>query len=376
MPITAKVACNEIHGNLTLVARNTTATEYALICICKEPGLIGNKDLLGNCTTPFLCEGKIDDINKPIKQINCHCEKNQLQVRFDNGVPHCKEISIKEANATKLNWGDLLEWGDKPTQPLEIFNADITSNLKVDKLLDPCKVSLLDSSKRIPFGRYNKKFQTCVTHNSGIPATTGILKASTYKTNALKRTIPYKTVDALIHSNDYEGLRFLDALTVLQRQITARVQPPWRQEPISIVLPAPLGLRDTRGDDSTGGQISMDTLSSCYSGKCRPDGVLTYKCYFDDYFEKYENGIPRPGYLEPPPWFWWNTEIWYSSEALGKDGVPMTETGLVMNQNVYLSRDEFKIFGFEIANATNSGFILFKSELDAKIHKNASLPPV
>lgn len=76
--------------------------------------------------------------------------------------------------------------------------------------------------------------------------------------------------------------------------------------------------------------------------------------------------------------FWWGTKFWEDVEQLGVSGVTVTETGVNLNQKVYMKRESFNIYGLLLCSGNNvdcrSGFLLFRNKNDYKIHREASLP--
>lgn len=130
--------CNPFHGDLVLVQANPDALESMLYCNCKNPGYIGNIDILGACEEPFICNGKIDDINQPIEKIQCLCENDTIPVT-NNNVPSCIIPSVKEF--TQFN--NATYFDGIYTVPKDRFTDDIAKNFPGDKLRNPCKYCLL-----------------------------------------------------------------------------------------------------------------------------------------------------------------------------------------------------------------------------------------
>lgn len=88
--------CNPFHGELALIQLTPTSPEVMFFCNCLNPGLIGNTNILGTCTTPFICDGQIDDINQPLENIKCICSNSQISTR-NNNIPVCRTITVGEA---------------------------------------------------------------------------------------------------------------------------------------------------------------------------------------------------------------------------------------------------------------------------------------
>lgn len=374
LPITSfSEDCNVFHGDYVIVALDTTKTEYMMICSCKEPGFIGNESILGNCTTVHICNGQIDDINKPLNQINCICKSTQKADHYEDGSPICRDLSIAEANEQNPDWTNLLNWDDLPTLDIKHFNPNIRNNLNVTKLINPCKRSILDYNIEIENGQYNMQYKTCMMHNTGIPIHNGTLDSSSLHTN-----VPYKSIDAVVHSNEYKSLRMIDKLVNVNRRININTNLPWfDRTDLFITINEPIGIRYTKNDDASGGQISIDTNEQLISGSCEPNNIVLYSCYFREYYNETVDGIPRAKYTPPPNDFLWGTGFWKDIESLGTDGVFMTLTGLSFNNDILQKYDNLQIYGYKLCrkNEKNclNGFARFKNSEDYLIHKNSSI---
>lgn len=126
-------------GDYAIIQNGVDTYDFYLICVCKNPGLIGNLELNGNCSTVYMCNGKIDDINKPIQDIKCICGTYQIQdVR--NGIPYCRDKKFEELTAEDLNNLNKLE-PEVKFLSLDYFDKTIVQNLPANiKLRDPCSV--------------------------------------------------------------------------------------------------------------------------------------------------------------------------------------------------------------------------------------------
>lgn len=156
--------CNLYHGRYTLVY--VTATKnYALICSCLDPGYVGKNNLLGACDTPFICNGKVKDINRPLSKIECDCEKGTSH-RLLGYVPTCQPLAISEVQP-----GDDFLWKGKDNLvSKEVFNIDIRGNYKGDYLPNPCGICPL-TNRRVNgrvFTDPISKVSQCVS-NEGVP---------------------------------------------------------------------------------------------------------------------------------------------------------------------------------------------------------------
>lgn len=123
-------------GDYAIIQTGINTFDYFLVCMCKNPGLIGNTSLNGNCSTVHVCNGQIDDLNKPLSEINCLCNEYQISDRHNN-IPYCRNKRLEELNANEIN-KIYTENGDRLI-PLSYFNITIQQNLPENtQLADPC----------------------------------------------------------------------------------------------------------------------------------------------------------------------------------------------------------------------------------------------
>lgn len=126
-------------GDLVFVSSGPDSYNYQLICLCKNPGLIGNETINGDCTTVYMCNGQIDNINKPLNEINCICPDNQINTKNTDGYSFCKEKIFTEDFSNQLN--KELELKFTPAQLVDVskFNINISQNsANYSKFVDPC----------------------------------------------------------------------------------------------------------------------------------------------------------------------------------------------------------------------------------------------
>lgn len=226
LPITTLAdSCNPFHGDYTLVAADNDSTEYMLICTCKDPGLIGNDNILGNCTNVSICNGQIDDINKPLDEINCVCSDRETNIRYENGIPSCKELLVHEANDRFTDWTALVPWIHNRLNSIDIYNADIRSNLHVKQLLDPCRNSILDMHEEIGSASYNPRLKSCYVKTYGIPIRNNTLEQYPDDSSRDKWS-GLKTFDAVINSEPYNYIRFTDFVGGKRRLAAVKVELP------------------------------------------------------------------------------------------------------------------------------------------------------
>lgn len=346
-------SCNAYHGDLVLVAANVESSQYMLICLCKNPGYIGNDHVLGNCTTVNICNKKIDDINKPLSQINCTCETREKNVRYDDGLPVCKPMLVKEANEKFSDWYHLIPWKSNRIARLEIFNSTIRDNLNTTHLLDPCQNSILDASIPITDARYNDRIKSCYFEDNGIPIRIGVLDGNS------------KTLDGAIHTKDsYKSLRLVDNVAGKRRLINIRTIVPVLDatNDAYVNLPPDVGL----GSDS---QLLLKTNADIFGGWCEGEWP-TYHCWFFGYTRDRIFGIPRAGYRSIPGSFLWNTDDWEAAERCVSAGMTIhRDDGVSLFSGRFAARDNWKYYGFGMSSKRN-GMLSFVNDEDYRKHKN------
>lgn len=142
--------CNLFHGDLALIQITPTRPDTMIICNCRNPGLIGNTTVLGACDTPFICQGNVDDLNKPLAEIDCVCPPSAINERL-NDIPSCRTKNVLEASLAGI-LNDLLippPQSDILSNDLTNFPATISQNVGSDFLINPC-VKCPITNVRIP----------------------------------------------------------------------------------------------------------------------------------------------------------------------------------------------------------------------------------
>lgn len=125
-------------GDLVLVSTDEKTYKYFLLCMCKNPGAIGNETIDGDCTTVYMCNGKIDDINKPLEKINCICDTGYISDRDKTTkVPYCKEKLIIDEDIEEYVNEEYEKHNIKTTSK-DNFHKNIAQNLNISKIKDPC----------------------------------------------------------------------------------------------------------------------------------------------------------------------------------------------------------------------------------------------
>lgn len=135
--------CNPYHGDLVLIQTEQDSNESMLICNCKNPGFIGNLEIGGSCSDVFICNGKIDNINKPLEEINCICEDGFTSE--NKTTPVCVEATVDNFNYTDSFFSSIIKLSK------DHFNDDIRNNYKGQYLKNPCNYCLI-TGEFIPDG--------------------------------------------------------------------------------------------------------------------------------------------------------------------------------------------------------------------------------
>ncbi|UBZ25617.1 PIF-1 [Carcinus maenas nudivirus] len=133
-------ACNPYHGDLVLVQTDPDSIESMLYCECKNPGYIGKTHIDGACDEAFICDGKVEDINKPLNEINCVCN-DELIPEIINNTPSCIYPSVKNYK----HYDDDNFYENIDTVPKDRFIPEISNIAKFPgaNIINPCKYCLL-----------------------------------------------------------------------------------------------------------------------------------------------------------------------------------------------------------------------------------------
>lgn len=372
-------SCNPYHGDLVLVAKEKTSTDYMLVCWCKYPGYIGNDNLLGNCTQVYICNGKIDDINKPLNDINCVCPLTEISVKYsinENSLklPVCKPLLVHEANKLYTDWSHIVPWSSDRVISSNVYVKDIRKNLNTSILLNPCNNSLLNMKEPIENGFYNDFTKTCCTKDYGIPVRIGILEKKDSENVSPWNMKPVNPIDSVLPTSSYyKSIRILDRIggkRKLGSILTSVDFIKTKNKRLRIALPEDISFCESC-------QIYLTTRKFIQAGCCRGEWP-SYTCIMKNYFQTMVNGIPIPGYRDPPGTFLWNTEKWIQSESLVKKGLEPNNTGLELNNKYLDTFDYLKYCGVEFStsheaydpNSNSNGIVAFNNEDDYKKHHN------
>lgn len=363
-------SCNPFHGNLVLVTTQESSSEYVLICECKNPGYIGNDNILGNCTTIYICNGEIDDINKPLNEINCICNKREISIRYDDGLPVCKALFVHEANSKYSDWTNLVPWmhGTDHLIQTSVYNNTIKNNLNCSTLLNPCELSIHDTKMIISGGKYDSLSKTCSVEDrgGGILLRTGILSQSGIRDGG---DYTIETVDAVFYTNKITKIRFSDNIGGLKRMINVETTWPWDPNgtPVYVNFPPNIALGDT-------GQLRMHCKNQINNGRCEGNWP-SFSCQLRDYFSKFTKGLPEAGYRNPPAFFVGN-ETWKDAEKIVSFGVVPFRFGIGLTTSYFTFRTEKTKFcgGMQYCNEDTvnclNGMMSCRDENDAKQIKN------
>lgn len=380
--------CNPYHGDLILVAKtletnnntsNRLTNEYLLLCQCKYPGYIGNDNILGNCTTVFICNNKIDDINKPLEQINCVCSNTQKSDRRDDGVPVCTTLLVKDANEMYKDWTSLVQFSSKRTRSIDDFNITLRDNLHVSTLLDPCTNSLVNPSREIEKAGYNERTKTCYVHNSGYPVVTGMLDP-TNNTNE-------RILDGVLATDNYSKIRVGDSIIGKHGIYGIGLRRLYdiygfdNQQPL-VVVPID-GFTFGGGSDSDSylkeHQISLSV---------RQDEFVAIKCYPDwpTYICKTLNDPNTISYGltfyfgKESPWSYSDKETWNNNDLMIKNAIDYTiKDGIRYNNSAFFKVSKAKPYGLQWVSSDNvesnnefSGLLMFNNEHDYNVHHDSA----
>lgn len=362
-------ACNPFHGDPVLISAAVDSGDYVLGCRCKNPGYIGSENVLDSCTTVHICGGKIDDVNQPLAKINCLCDVTETAVRYGDGLPVCKPLTVLEANNKFDDWSHIVPWSSGRLIDKRVFNATVRDNLKTSRLLDPCSNSLTDATQPIPGAYYNEALKTCFYKDYGLPVRTGALEQHK---DAGKST----TVDGALPSGRHKYLRLIDKVGGKRKIVNVRTTvnlnfdtggPSDRETEVNVTLPAPLGIGQRA-------QFSLSTADQMLGGRCTGSWP-SYDCVMTEYFSHNVFGVPKPGYRAPPGAFLWATEHWDNAERMVSSGLLEEETGVVLN-NEYLDAigDNMRYYGIKLCHKDEvecyNGVISFNNKDDYSRHHN------
>lgn len=342
-------SCNPYHGDLVLVSVDSSSKEYLLICLCKNPGYIGNSHLLGSCETVHICDGKIKSINVPIEQMVCECQDAEQNIFYQGSVgenpikvPACHQLNVKEANELYKDWTHLVAENLKGRDSLNIdyFNHTIKFNTNVQYLLHPCKYALENPAKSIPNSDFNLDLGSCVYLDSGLPVRTNLLKTDQNKNKDYDWIIPF---DGALSSFTHHKIRFIDDINKTRRIVNLQLEfelwsKNFKRTIINVIL-----------DDvavHTNGQLAVKCFEQINGGKCSTN-MFQVSCSIANNFDKMNGLFPVGAYHDLP---WVDREYWRHSEGAVSLGVKFHSNHISLN-NRYLDIDSrWRYYGMQYCN--------------------------
>lgn len=361
-------ACNPYHGDMTLVTTDADSSEYMLICTCKNPGYIGNESILDNCTSVFICNGRIDDINKPLSEINCVCQSRQTTIRYDDGLPVCKDLLVHEANELYSDWAHIVPWSSTRQLKASNFNITISGNLKTSRLLDPCRNSIHDTSIEVPDAQFDIITRQCHINSSGFPISNEMLD---FKTPNNKD--PLTGITSVLATEPHQVIRFTDNIAG-QRRIMGLIVggikflDKYKNTPLVLNPQNGFGLGQNTGVSILHPKEKF-VAPSCYGSWPR---------YFCDTYQERDSAmranLPIPIGRGCPSLFLWKREEWDDTEFLFTRSINVDiDTGATISSLKLKNVDHLHTYGVQWVPQSSdykSGLLVFRQENDYTIHKN------
>lgn len=377
--------CNLYHGDMSLIARSVNSTDYMLVCVCKNPGYLGNVDLLGPCTTVNICNGSIVDINVPLNQIECKCEKWQTNFRYENGLPVCRSMTIDEANKSFDSWSSYVPWPHDRTLATTFFNPTVRDNLNTDKLLNPCRNSILDSSE-IPHSLFSIDLQTCKFRDYGIPLQLDLLASPKPLPDGKRQLI---SIGGAINSTKWNHFRYSDNIqnqrglcTINTRMIISHFKELSNIQ-LTFQLPVGVGYSDFS-------QLSPSLIAENFTGPfcfATMETILfitaNFNCKFINLPCIIHEGVPMPPSYDPYELNFrekiFNERYNAYTSLVDRSWSFDIKTGMSINQSVFTEIDSMRNYGIYISVAENesrknyahNGLATFNNNDDYIIHKKS-----
>lgn len=362
-------ACNPYHGDMTLVAADADSVEYMLVCSCKNPGYIGNESLLGNCTSVFICNGKIDDIDKPLNEIKCVCTSRQTTMRYDDGLPVCKDLLVHEANDLFADWANIVPWNSDRQINTSAYNPTIAGNLKTSRLLDPCRNSIHNTEMEIENGAYNTALAQCIMPGSGYPIVNGLL-------NTLSTDKDQISISAVLQTGPYERIRFSDNLAG-QRKVHGLVV---NGMPFSETHKNTRVVLHPQNGINVGAKsgITLTSKRLFVAPVCKGSWP-SYKCTS---IEERDTTVIGDLAISTgracPGSFLWNKEEWNNTEFMVSGNLTFNPSaGFGLNTQSFMEVDRLRAYGVQWSPATSNdytGILYFPQESNYTIHKQTVTP--
>lgn len=359
-------SCNPYHGDLVLVALASTSNEYMMICSCKNPGYVGNDHLLGNCSELNVCDGRVIDINKPLDELECACEPTEKNIRYDDGAPVCKPMTVQEANERYPDdWSHIVPWTSDRRTHRNNFNPTIRGNLRTRELLDPCLSSAHDTTIAIPNARRNDLTNECNFLDYGYPILNTMLDDIKWqarlppprKHETEKFDLPptkRRFIGGALATGKYELIRFSDQISNIDRIYGLRVASMPADSLItkeasgSVVLVPPTGL--SLGKDQV---LNITATPKMFVAPKCENTWPTFACGFAQYYGGEYLGLPTSKGRPVPGGFLWSYEHWTDAEYMVDEALDKTvhNDGWALKSKAFDNMTPASIYGFQWSTA-------------------------
>lgn len=354
--------CNPFHGDPVLISGALESTGYVLGCLCKNPGYVGSENVLDPCTTVHICGGRVDSVDKPLSEINCVCDATETSVRYEDGLPSCRPLTVDEANRKFDDWSHVVPWSSDRLIDKRVFNATVRDNMKTGRLLDPCANALTDAAQPIPGGRYDAQLKTCTYTDYGLPVVTGVLDGVG------------TVLDGALPSGRHRYLRLIDNVGGKRRIVNVRTEVYFdpatgrpgggKTVPVNVTLPAPTGVGGVA-------QLSLTTADQMLGGRCEGSWPR-YTCRVTEYYDRKVFGVPTAGYRAAPGAFLWATDGWENAERMVSSGVIVDRTGVSLDNERLNAIHGMRYYGLKLCHADTAdcenGILSFDDEDDYRRH--------
>lgn len=127
-----KSPCNPLHGDVVVIEK--PSSELEVICKCKYPGYVGGK----YCKEPFVCGGKVRDINVPLNEMECLCSPGMVAKR-QNGIPTCTEPILADRHLDSVIYEQDYNL-KQPVSKTVLFTALENGIPLFDRINNPCSI--------------------------------------------------------------------------------------------------------------------------------------------------------------------------------------------------------------------------------------------
>jgi Per os infectivity len=382
IPITAE-ACNPYHGDLALVTLSASSRQYILLCRCKNPGYVGKNTLLGDCSVPTICGGKVVSLDQELRELECDCKPHERSMRYTDGLPSCKTLLVHEANARFDDWTNLLAWDNDRTLPTRYFSVTIAEGVKTRVLLDPCRNALTDPRIEIPNGRYDAGHGQCFLTDHGFPLVLDLLKVRTEQKPDKGEIAPI-FVSAVLPTSAYRRIRISGGISgkgrffaIVTRGIQFGALGRHDLESGTITL-VPDGKIAVGGPHSRGAVSINPRPRSFWSSRC-DERAFGYSCLVrENYGYTLPSGLTFPSVKPPPALYLWGTQEWVTAESRVKDSFKEGAYSVVVRAGAFEENPQLQGYGLQWCayhDPEPSGIVMFERYDDYQLHKQAISEP-